>query len=119
MSKSVLKEIVMEIKKIIDEFREERDWNQFHNPKDLAISIAVESSELLECFQWKSNEEALDGKFQAIKEELADVLIYSYMLASTIGCDVEELIIEKLKVNNEKYPVNLVKSKKLKYDEYE
>lgn len=109
----------MNLKEAIDQFREDRDWNQFHNEKDLAISISLEASELLECFQWKTSSEAKETKIDEIKEELADILIYSYMMASTLDVDVDELIFNKLKVNNEKYPVEKVKSKKLKYTEYE
>lgn len=109
----------MSVKTLIDQFREVREWNQFHNEKDLAISISLEASELLECFQWKTSEEAKESKMNAIKEELADVLIYSYMMASTLGVDVDDLIVDKLKINNEKYPVEKAKSKKLKYTEYE
>lgn len=101
----------------VNKFREERDWNQFHNPKDLAISVSLEASELVENFQWKSSEEALLEKQQNIKEELADVLIYSLMLASDLGLDYQEIIREKLCLNRQKYPVTKSKGIKKKYTE--
>lgn len=101
----------------VNKFREERDWNQFHNPKDLAISVSLEASELVENFQWKSSEEALLEKQQNIKEELADVLIYSLMLASDLGLDYQEIIREKLCLNRQRYPVTKNKGIKKKYTE--
>ncbi|WP_146815385.1 nucleotide pyrophosphohydrolase [Alkalibacillus haloalkaliphilus] len=90
----------------INHFRDERNWRQFHNPKDLAISISIEAAELLEDFQWKSSESALDSNKENIQEEIADVLIYTLMLCSDLELDVEEIIEEKLKKNGEKYPSN-------------
>ncbi|MEH7435696.1 nucleotide pyrophosphohydrolase [Bacillus thuringiensis] len=98
-------------------FRDDRNWNQFHNPKDLAISLSLESSELLENFQWKSSEEAVEKKFEDIKDELADVLIYSLLLADQLDIDVEEVILNKLEKNNKKYPVEKARDSKKKYDE--
>lgn len=99
----------------IKQFREERDWRQFHNEKDLAISISLEASELLELFQWKNSEEVTETKLERIKEELADVLIYSYMMADNLNLDIETIITEKLIKNNEKYPINKSKGNKSKY----
>lgn len=96
-------------------FRQKRNWEQFHNPKDLAISISIESSELLENFQWKSSEEALDLKKDDIADELADVLIYSIYMAETLNLSLEELIQNKLKKNELKYPVEKAYGKKDKY----
>lgn len=107
----------MELMKKINKFREERDWRQFHNEKDLAISISLEASELLEIFQWKSSEEVTDKKLEDIKEELADVLIYSCMLADNLDLDIEEIIENKLEKNAEKYPVEKSKGKNNKYTE--
>lgn len=78
-------------------FRQKRNWEQFHNPKDLAISISIESSELLENFQWKSPEEALSLNKDDIADELADVLIYSIYMAETLDLSIEDLILNKLK----------------------
>lgn len=99
----------------VKQFREERDWRQFHNEKDLAISISLEASELLELFQWKNSEEVTETKLERIKEELADVLIYSYMMADNLNLDIETIIREKLIKNNEKYPINKSKGNKSKY----
>lgn len=104
------------IEKLVNEFRDNRDWRQFHNEKDLSLSIVLEASELLENFQWKTSEEALDKNLDNIKEELADVFIYSFMLASNLGLDVEEIIKDKLKLNDSKYPVKKAKGRKDKYD---
>ncbi|MFJ7640242.1 nucleotide pyrophosphohydrolase [Peribacillus sp. NPDC097225] len=92
--------------KVINEFRDERDWRQYHNPKDLAISISIEAAELLEDFQWINNEQALKENKENIHEEIADVLIYSLMLCSDLGLDVKEIIEEKIVKNGTKYPVN-------------
>lgn len=103
------------LEKKINEFRDERDWRQFHNEKDLAISISLEAAELLELFQWNSSEETIQTKRNEIEDELADVMIYSMMLASNLELDVEEIILNKLKKNNEKYPVEKSKGNKEKY----
>ncbi|OTQ85500.1 nucleotide pyrophosphohydrolase [Bacillus subtilis subsp. subtilis] len=89
----------------INEFRDARNWRQYHNPKDLAISISIEAAELLEDFQWKSSEEALKANEENIREEIADVLIYSLMLCSDLKMDVKEIIKEKVVKNGRKYPV--------------
>lgn len=101
----------------INAFRDERDWRQFHNEKDLAISISLEASELLELFQWNSSEETIKTKRGEIEDELADVMIYSMMLASNLDLDVEEIILNKLEKNNEKYPVEKSRGNKEKYTE--
>ena len=100
----------------INKFRDDRNWRQFHNEKDLAISISIEAAELLEIFQWKTPEEATQD-FEHLKEEIADVLIYSYMLADNLGLDIDEIIKEKLEKNNMKYPVKESKDLKKKYNE--
>lgn len=107
----------MDIIDKVNKFRKDRDWMQFHNEKDLAISISLEANELLELFQWKTPEEVTDKNFEQIKEELADVLIYSHMLASNLDLDIEEIMKEKLKKNEEKYPVEKSKGKNDKYTE--
>jgi len=95
-------------------FRNERDWKQFHNAKDLAIAINVEASELLQLFLWK---EAQEPKNEKIKEELADVLAFAFLLAHEKGFDVEEIILNKLKMNAEKYPIEKAKGNAKKYNE--
>ncbi|UZW66960.1 nucleotide pyrophosphohydrolase [Priestia flexa] len=90
---------------LVNSFRDKRNWRQYHNPKDLAISISIEAAELLEAFQWISSEEALNANKENIQEEIADVLIYSLMLCSDLGLDVREIIEEKMMKNGEKYPI--------------
>ncbi len=104
------------IQKII-EFRDQRNWKQYHNPKDLAISLSLEASELLENFQWKSNEEALTERFEQIRDEIADVGIYLLLLADDLGIDLEQTILDKLQKNSEKYPVEKAYGSRLKYTE--
>lgn len=89
----------------INAFRDARDWRQFHNEKDLALSLVLEASELLEIYQWKSAEEG-NQNIEAIKDELADVLIYALMLADNLDLDVNELIPRKLAKNAIKYPID-------------
>ncbi|MDR4250970.1 nucleotide pyrophosphohydrolase [Bacillus pumilus] len=89
----------------INQFRDDRNWRQYHNPKDLAISISIEAAELLEDFQWKSNEEALEANKENIREEIADILIYSIMFCSDLNLNVKEIIEEKLIKNGQKYPI--------------
>lgn len=86
-------------------FRDERNWKQYHDEKDLAISIVLEASELLENFQWKSSEKAKEKDMQNIKEEMADVLIYLIQLADKLGIDLEKEALLKMAKNREKYPV--------------
>ncbi|PKG24759.1 nucleotide pyrophosphohydrolase [Niallia nealsonii] len=86
-------------------FRDERNWKQYHDEKDLAISIVLEASELLENFQWKSSEEAKEKDMQNIKEEMADVLIYLIQLADKLGIDLKKEALAKMVKNREKYPV--------------
>ena len=101
----------------ISQFRDERDWRKFHNEKDLAISISLEASELLELFQWKKSEEVVEKSLQEIREELADVFIYSFMMADNLNLDVEEIIKSKLDLNEQKYPVEKSRGSNKKYNE--
>ena len=98
-------------------FRDDRDWKQFHNPKDLAISISLEAAELLEIFQWSAEDVKCEKKMDKIKEELADVMNYCILMADTCGLDLDEIIQEKIKKNNEKYPVEKAYGSKEKYTE--
>ncbi|WP_423190557.1 nucleotide pyrophosphohydrolase [Alkalibacterium sp. f15] len=104
---------------LINEFRDERDWRQFHNPKDLAISISLEASELLENFQWKESEDAIQKNKNDIEKELADILIYSLMLSSDLNLDVKNIIKKKLNENGHKYPVNKSKGSNVKYTNFD
>ena len=103
-----------EIIKQLIKFRNERDWEQFHNPKDLALAISIEAAELLELFLWKSAEEANPEK---VKEELADIFSFAFLLADKYDFDVRQIILDKIKVNSEKYPVSKAKGTAKKYDE--
>lgn len=106
-----------EISQLINEvrqFSEDRDWDQFHNPKDLAIALSIEASELLEVFLWKSPE---DAKKDKIKEELADVINYALLIAGKCGLDVAEIVRDKMRQNAAKYPVEKAKGVATKYDE--
>ena len=98
-------------------FRDDRNWKQFHNPKDLALSITLEAAELLEVFQWSASDIECEDKMDKIKEELADVLCYCILMADRCGLDMDEIIQEKVKQNNEKYPVEKAKGSAKKYDE--
>lgn len=89
----------------LDQFIDDRNWGPYQTPKDLAISISIEAAELLEDFQWISSEEALQKNEDNIREEIADVLIYSLMLCSKLDLDVKEIIEEKMVKNARKYPV--------------
>jgi len=98
-----------ELKKKVAQFRDERNWRQFHNPKNLVMSIAVEAAELMELFQWKSLEESEKVKedkeaYQKACEELADVVIYCLSLAEAMGIDISAAVEEKLAANGKKYP---------------
>lgn len=87
----------------INQFRNARNWRPYHNEKDLALSLSLEASELLELFQWKTAEEGVQD-IERVKEELADVLIYSYMMADNLNLDIDDIIAKKLVKNAEKYP---------------
>jgi len=106
---------------LIREFSNKRDWKQFHNMKDLAISLNLEAAEVLEHFQWKSKEEIeeyIKTHKQHIGEELSDVLYWVLMMNDDLGIDVVKAFEEKMKKNEEKYPVDKVKSKHTKYDRF-
>ncbi len=99
------------------EFRDKRNWRQYHNPKDLAISIVLEACELLENFQWKSSERAVQEKMENIKEELADIIIYLLLLSYELGIDLEDAVLKKISKNQEKYPEDRAYGSSKKYTE--
>lgn len=101
----------------IIKFRDDRDWKQFHNPKDLAISISLEAAELLEVFQWSGSDVSSEGKIEKIKEELADIVNYCVLMADICNLNIDEIVLEKIKKNNEKYPVEKAYGRKEKYTE--
>jgi NTP pyrophosphatase (non-canonical NTP hydrolase) len=109
-----------DIQLLIDElakFRDARHWEQFHNTKDLALAISIEAAELNELFLWKTTEQSELVDQNKLKEELADVLAFSLLLAGKHGFDVKEIVLEKIKKNGEKYPVEKSKGTAKKYDE--
>ena len=104
-----MEKAIQEIKK----FNEERDWDQFHTPSNLAKSISIEANELLECFQWDN--ENYDK--QRVCEELADVVNYCIVMADRLDVNLEEIVLEKLEQNKKKYPVEKAKGSSKKYTE--
>jgi len=111
---------IEELQKKVIEFRDARDWGQYHNPKDLAISLSLEASELLEIFQWKDAQEVEGIKSDSegrkrVKEELGDILIYAPNMCHEFGFDPSEVILEKLDINEKKYPVEKTKGSAKKY----
>lgn len=102
------------IEKIV-QFRDERNWKQFHDPKDLALSISLESSELLELFQWKNSQQAIDQNYSDMRDEIADILIYTLTLAHDLNIDVRDAILQKINKNAEKYPITKSKDSSQKY----
>ena len=99
------------IKRVI-QFTEDRDWDQFHSPANLAKSISIEANELLECFQWSDE----DYNIEAVKEELADVMVYCIDMLDKLCLDADEIINAKMAKNEAKYPVEKAKGKSTKYD---
>ena len=98
-------------------FRDDRNWKQFHNPKDLAISISLEAAELLEVFQWSADDVVCENKKDKIREELADVVNYCILMADACDLDLDEIVQAKIKRNHEKYPVEKAYGNKEKYTE--
>ncbi len=104
----------------IKEFIKERDWEQYHAPKNLAMALNVEASEIVEIFQWKKPEDRLsDEEQEALRQEIGDVLVYLLELADKFGIDIVEAAKHKLTLNQKKYPADLVRGKAEKYTEYE
>ena len=97
----------------IRKFTDDRDWDQFHTPANLAKSISIEANELLECFQWSDTEYDLEH----VKEELADVIVYCQNMLDKLGLDVDEIVMSKMAKNEAKYPVEKAKGSAAKYDE--
>ncbi len=108
---------IKQLTEAVLKFRDERDWQQFHNPKDLALSLSLEASELLENFQWKTSEEAIQKNFDNLREELADIFMYTLLFANEAGIDLIEAVEHKLEINNEKYPVEKARGTNAKYTE--
>lgn len=105
---------IKEITQQLIDFRNARDWEQFHNPKDLAMALAIEAGELQELYLWKSPE---DAKSEKVKEELADVFSFAFLLAEKYGFDVRQIVLDKIEANDKKYPVEKAKGTAKKYTE--
>jgi NTP pyrophosphatase (non-canonical NTP hydrolase) len=103
-----------DLQKALVAFRDERDWAQFHNPKDLALALSIEAAELNELFLWKQSNEV---NVEKVKEELADVLAYALLIVDKYNLDVNEIVLNKIKKNAEKYPVDKSKGSSKKYNE--
>ena len=99
-----------EIKNRVLQFTHDRDWDQFHSPENLAKSISIEAGELLECFQWNN-----EFKKEDVVDELADIVNYCILMADKLGVDLEEIVINKMKKNEEKYPIDKSKGISAKY----
>ena len=111
---------IKELTEKIVAFRDARNWKQFHNPKDMAISISLEAAELLEVFQWSGTDTAVDTeeKLAKVKEELADVLIYALLMGNDLELDIPEIVSNKIDENNRKYPTEKAYGKADKYTTY-
>jgi len=113
---------IIELRERVSKFVQDRDWNKYHNPKDIAVSITIEASELLEVFQWVKDED-LDktikepSKIARLEEELGDVMIYCISLANALNIDIAQAVMKKIEINESKYPVERVKGDYRKYTE--
>ena len=105
---------LQELRKAIVEFTQERDWDQFHNGKDLALALSIEAAELNEAFLWK---DASEVNVEKVKEELADIVNYALLIAEKYNLDVKQIVLDKLKRNAEKYPVEKAYGNAKKYNE--
>jgi len=103
---------IRELQEVISKFSEERDWVQFHNGKDLALALSIEAAELNEIFLWKKAE---DADVIKIKEELADVLNYAFQIATKYNLDIKQIMLDKIKINAKKYPIEKAKGSSEKY----
>ena len=113
---------VSDLQRKVASFVHERNWEKFHTPKDLALSIVVESAELLELFQWKNNSEIQgllkDTKYRKkIEEEMADIMIYILVLSNTLDTDLAKVVLQKIQTNRDRYPIQKAKGKGTKYTE--
>jgi NTP pyrophosphatase (non-canonical NTP hydrolase) len=105
---------IKEVTEVLLKFRDERNWAQFHNPKDLALALNIEAGELLESFLWKSSEQA---DVESVKDELADVFAFAFLLAEKYNFNVKEIVLEKIEKNALKYPVSKSTGNAKKYTE--
>lgn len=108
---------IKQITEALIKFRNERDWEQFHTTKNLAIAISIEAAELNEIFLWKDVKESEECDKEKIKEELADVFAYAFLLAEKHNLNVKQIVLDKIKRNGEKYPIDKAKGSAKKYNE--
>ena len=108
---------ILEITKALVDFRDERDWKQFHDTKNLALALSIEVAELNELFLWKTNKESEEVDKERLKEELADVFAYAFLLAEKHQLNVKQIVLDKIARNAEKYPVEKAKGTATKYNE--
>lgn len=115
---NVVEYTVEELRQRVAAFRDERDWRQFHSPKNLAMAISVEANELLELFLWQDDGDVPEGKMDAVRDEMADVLAYLLSMADTLRIDLGQALVDKIKRNGAKYPAEVVRGSARKYTEY-
>jgi NTP pyrophosphatase (non-canonical NTP hydrolase) len=108
---------IQELIQVLVKFRDEREWEQFHDSKNLAAAISIEAAELNELFLWKDIQGSEEVNKDKIKEELADILAYTLLLANKHGFDVRQIVLDKIKRNSDKYPVEKSKGNSKKYNE--
>jgi len=109
---------VEELRQRVAAFRDERDWRQFHSPKNLATAISVEAGELLELFLWRDSGDVPEGKMDAVRDEMADVFAYLLSMADTLRIDLGQALVDKVERNGAKYPAEVVRGSAKKYTEY-
>lgn len=112
-------DVIKSLTEKVVSFRDKRNWKQFHNPKDLSLSLVLEATEVMEHFQWKSSEEIekyIKSNENEISEELADVFYWVLLMSHDLNIDIEKSLIRKLKINEKKYPVKKAKGKHTKYN---
>lgn len=109
---------IITITKVLKKFRDDRDWSQFHDSKNLALALSIEAAELNELYLWKNKPEDINSiNKERLSEELADVISYALLLADANNLDIEEIVLDKIAKNNKKYPVEKAKGKSTKYTE--
>ncbi|WP_175687307.1 nucleotide pyrophosphohydrolase [Burkholderia anthina] len=121
MEKSELRSDLGALRELVRQFVDERDWDKFHTPKNLATALSVEASELLEPFQWLvsgEKRELGDANLAAVRHEMADVLVYLVRLADKLDVDLFQAVLEKMEINRAKYPADKVRGDSRKYSEY-
>ncbi len=105
------------IMKALNQFRDDRNWAQFHNAKDLSLALSIEAAELNELFLWKNEKELEETDPQKIKEELADILSYAFLIAGKYNFNIPEIMMDKIKKNNNRYPVDKSRGNAKKYND--